>query len=139
MAEDELCDIIYHMVKHDWQDDLCKSSRMPTDLSFQDLVDYFEQIELLNGVKQKSKTIVVDNDSDKRKKPSSHHKKNANSDKNAKNKPKGSYNTKRSCKYCVLCKQFGGNPTTHNTKDCRTYAVTSRKCSASNHMTVSDF
>eukprot|EP00957_Ditylum_brightwellii_P008119 615698-Ditylum_brightwellii.AAC.1 len=107
MAEDELCDIIYQMVKHDWQ-------------------------VILH-------TSVVDNNSDKREKPSSQCKKNANSDENAKrNKPKGSYNTKRSSKYYVLCEQFGGNPTLHNTKDCRTHMVTSRKCPASDHMTVSD-
>eukprot|EP00957_Ditylum_brightwellii_P121644 9277070-Ditylum_brightwellii.AAC.1 len=112
---------------------------MPTGLSFQDLVDYFEQIELLNGVKQKSKTIVVDNNFDKRKKPSSQCKKNVNSDKNVKgNKPKGSYNTKRSSEYCMLCKQFKGNPTLHNPKDGRTHMVTSRKFPASDHMTVSD-
>jgi hypothetical protein len=51
MAEDELCSIIYQMIKHDWQDALHKSGRTPTNLSFQDLVDYFEQIELLDGMK----------------------------------------------------------------------------------------
>eukprot|EP00957_Ditylum_brightwellii_P200024 15248481-Ditylum_brightwellii.AAC.1 len=100
---------------------------------------YFEQIELLHGVKQKSKAIVVDNNTNKRKKPSSHHKKNANSDKKAKGiKPKGSQNTKMSSKYCVLCKKFGGNPRLHNTKDCRIHMVVSKKCPASDHMTVSD-
>eukprot|EP00957_Ditylum_brightwellii_P176284 13422635-Ditylum_brightwellii.AAC.1 len=73
MAEDELCNIIYPMVKDDWCDALRKSGRTPTDLSYQDLVNYFEQIELLDGVKQKSETIVVDNNSVKKKKPSSHH------------------------------------------------------------------
>eukprot|EP00957_Ditylum_brightwellii_P070576 5362062-Ditylum_brightwellii.AAC.1 len=107
MADDKLCNIIYHM-----------------------------QIKLLNGVKQKSKTIVVDNNYDERKKSSSHCKKNVNIGDNAKShKPKGSYNAKRSRKYCMLCKQFRGNPTTHNTKDCRTVMVTSRKCPASDHMT----
>eukprot|EP00957_Ditylum_brightwellii_P171346 13043978-Ditylum_brightwellii.AAC.1 len=84
MAEDEFCCIIYQM----------------------DFVDYFEQIKLLDGGKQNSKTIVVDNDSDERKKLSSHCKKN-----------------------------FGGNPTMHNAKDCMTHMVTSRKCPASDHMT----
>eukprot|EP00957_Ditylum_brightwellii_P047270 3590648-Ditylum_brightwellii.AAC.1 len=37
MAENELCDIIYCMIKHDWRDALCKSGRTPNDLSFQDL------------------------------------------------------------------------------------------------------
>eukprot|EP00957_Ditylum_brightwellii_P077286 5873250-Ditylum_brightwellii.AAC.1 len=74
MAEDELCSIIYCMVKHDWHNALRKSKRTPTDLSFQDLVDYFDQIKLLDGIKQKSETIVVDDDSDKKRKPSSHHK-----------------------------------------------------------------
>eukprot|EP00957_Ditylum_brightwellii_P178350 13583271-Ditylum_brightwellii.AAC.1 len=50
MTEDELCNIIYHMAKHDWCNVLRKSGRVPTDLSFQDLVDYFEQIELPNGI-----------------------------------------------------------------------------------------
>eukprot|EP00957_Ditylum_brightwellii_P046284 3511900-Ditylum_brightwellii.AAC.1 len=84
MAEDELCSIIYHIVKHEWRDALWKSGGTPTDLSFQDLVNSFEQTELLDGVKQKSETIVVDDNSDKKKKPSSCCKKNANNDKKAK-------------------------------------------------------
>eukprot|EP00957_Ditylum_brightwellii_P009543 720053-Ditylum_brightwellii.AAC.1 len=76
MAEDELCHIIYQMVKHDWRDALWKFRRTPTDLSFQDLVNYFEQIELLDGVKQKSEAIVADDDSDRKKEPSSHCRKN---------------------------------------------------------------
>eukprot|EP00957_Ditylum_brightwellii_P019755 1491395-Ditylum_brightwellii.AAC.1 len=80
------------------------------------------QIELLNGIKQKSKTIVVDDNTDKRKKPISHGKKNANSDKKVKNiKPKGSQNTNMSRKYCMMCKQFGGIPRSHSTKDYRIY------------------
>ena len=43
------------MVTHDWHNALQKSGRTPTDLSFQDLVDYFEQIELLDGVKKSPK------------------------------------------------------------------------------------
>eukprot|EP00957_Ditylum_brightwellii_P212357 15367198-Ditylum_brightwellii.AAC.6 len=38
----------------------------------------------------------------------------------------------------MLCKQFGRNPTMHNTKDCRMYMVTSRNFPASDYMTVSD-
>eukprot|EP00957_Ditylum_brightwellii_P130362 9944432-Ditylum_brightwellii.AAC.1 len=53
------------MVKHDWHDALRKSGRNPSDMNLQDLMGYFEQIELLKGVKQKSKTIIVDDDSDK--------------------------------------------------------------------------
>eukprot|EP00957_Ditylum_brightwellii_P177900 13550483-Ditylum_brightwellii.AAC.1 len=34
--------------------------------------------------------------------------------------------------------KFRGNPTMHNTKDCRTYTVTSRKCPSSDHRTVND-
>eukprot|EP00957_Ditylum_brightwellii_P021023 1584469-Ditylum_brightwellii.AAC.1 len=55
MAEDEMCNIIYCIVKHNWCNALHKSCRTPTDLSLQ-----------------------VDNDSDKKKKPSSHGKINAN-------------------------------------------------------------
>eukprot|EP00957_Ditylum_brightwellii_P140584 10710367-Ditylum_brightwellii.AAC.1 len=89
MAKDELCNIIYQMVKHDWHNALQKSKRTPTDLSFQDLVGYFEQIELLDVVEQKSESIVADDDSDEKKKPSSHCRKNANSDKKANgNQPK---------------------------------------------------
>eukprot|EP00957_Ditylum_brightwellii_P141249 10761694-Ditylum_brightwellii.AAC.1 len=84
------------MVKHDWHNALWKSGRTPTDLSLQDLVNYFEQFELLSGVKQKSEAIIVGGDADKKKKPSSYCRKNANSDKKAKgNQPKGSHNSKR--------------------------------------------
>eukprot|EP00957_Ditylum_brightwellii_P055300 4191369-Ditylum_brightwellii.AAC.1 len=44
IAEDKLCTIICHMIRHDWCNALHKSSRMPTDLSLKDFVDYFEQI-----------------------------------------------------------------------------------------------
>eukprot|EP00957_Ditylum_brightwellii_P025388 1920362-Ditylum_brightwellii.AAC.1 len=67
MVEDELRAIIYHMVKYDWHNDLHKSSRMTTDLSLQYLVYYFEQVELLNGVKQKAENVVADNNSNKKK------------------------------------------------------------------------
>eukprot|EP00957_Ditylum_brightwellii_P119451 9113472-Ditylum_brightwellii.AAC.1 len=84
MVEDELCNIIYCMVKHDWRNAPRKSGRTPTDLSSQDLVNYFEQIKLLNGVEQKSETIVVDDNSYEKKKSSSHHRKNAKNDQKAK-------------------------------------------------------
>eukprot|EP00957_Ditylum_brightwellii_P211241 15365942-Ditylum_brightwellii.AAC.1 len=62
-----------------------------------------------NNFKQDSKIIVFDNNFGKRKKLSSHWKKKVNSDKNAKgNKPKCSYNIKKSSKYSILCKQLGG-------------------------------
>eukprot|EP00957_Ditylum_brightwellii_P105663 8057813-Ditylum_brightwellii.AAC.1 len=53
MADDELCNILYQMVKHDWRDALCKLGRNPSDMNLQDLMDYFEQIELLEGLKIK--------------------------------------------------------------------------------------
>eukprot|EP00957_Ditylum_brightwellii_P144363 10997503-Ditylum_brightwellii.AAC.1 len=65
MADDELCNILYQMVKYDWCDALCKSGRNPSSMNLQDLTDYFKQIELLEVVKQKSKTIVVDDNNDK--------------------------------------------------------------------------
>eukprot|EP00957_Ditylum_brightwellii_P026761 2024496-Ditylum_brightwellii.AAC.1 len=42
MEDDELCNILYHMVKYDWQDALLKSGRTPTDMSLQDLMDYLD-------------------------------------------------------------------------------------------------
>eukprot|EP00957_Ditylum_brightwellii_P024938 1885604-Ditylum_brightwellii.AAC.1 len=63
--EDELCDILYCMVKHDWRDTLRKSGRNSTNMNLQDLMDYFEQIKLLEVVKQKSETIILDDDTDK--------------------------------------------------------------------------
>eukprot|EP00957_Ditylum_brightwellii_P104636 7973600-Ditylum_brightwellii.AAC.1 len=52
--------------------------------------------------------------------------------------PKGSQNTKMSSKYCMLCKQFGQNPRSHNTKDYRIHMVVSKKHPIDDHMTVSD-
>eukprot|EP00957_Ditylum_brightwellii_P096707 7365378-Ditylum_brightwellii.AAC.1 len=66
MADDELCNILYQMVKHKWQEALRKSGCSSLDMSVTDLVDYFKQIKLLDGIeKKKSKTITVDDDSNK--------------------------------------------------------------------------
>eukprot|EP00957_Ditylum_brightwellii_P167313 12737099-Ditylum_brightwellii.AAC.1 len=48
MADDELCNILYRMVKHEWCEDLRKSGCSASEMSVTDLVDYFEQIELLD-------------------------------------------------------------------------------------------
>eukprot|EP00957_Ditylum_brightwellii_P171396 13048274-Ditylum_brightwellii.AAC.1 len=66
MADDKLCDILYRMVKHEWRKALRKSGRSSSEMSITDLVNYFEQIELLDVIdKKKSKTITVDDDSNK--------------------------------------------------------------------------
>eukprot|EP00957_Ditylum_brightwellii_P044588 3380983-Ditylum_brightwellii.AAC.1 len=70
MADDELYDILYQTVKHGWCDALYKLGRNPSDMNSQDLTDSFEQIELLEVIKQKSENIVVDDDSDVQKKSS---------------------------------------------------------------------
>eukprot|EP00957_Ditylum_brightwellii_P109604 8359890-Ditylum_brightwellii.AAC.1 len=119
MTDDELCDILYQMVKHDWHDALCKSGRNTSNMSLQDLMDYFEQIKLLKVVKQKSKTIIVDDNNDKQKKSSSHCTNSATSKTNANGKSPG----KDKKKICVLCQQFGGNPNYHTTKDCYRHKV----------------
>eukprot|EP00957_Ditylum_brightwellii_P033755 2558204-Ditylum_brightwellii.AAC.1 len=65
MADNKLCDILYQMVKHKWHEALQKSGRLSLEMSITDLVDYFEQIELLDVIdKKNSKTITVDDDSD---------------------------------------------------------------------------
>eukprot|EP00957_Ditylum_brightwellii_P175086 13330833-Ditylum_brightwellii.AAC.1 len=89
MADDELCNILYQMAKYDWHDALCKSGRNPSDKNLQDMMDYFEQIELLEVVKQKSETKIVDDDTDKQKKSSSQHTKSAKAKANAKDKLPG--------------------------------------------------
>eukprot|EP00957_Ditylum_brightwellii_P203296 15334050-Ditylum_brightwellii.AAC.1 len=66
MADNELCNILYWMVKHKWQEALRKSGCLSLDMSVADLVDYFEQIQLLDVIKKKkSKTITADDDSNK--------------------------------------------------------------------------
>eukprot|EP00957_Ditylum_brightwellii_P087002 6622045-Ditylum_brightwellii.AAC.1 len=65
MAEDELCDKIYHMVKHHWHEAMHKSSRTASNMMVMELEEYFEQIEFLDNLKQKGlETIVVDDGSD---------------------------------------------------------------------------
>eukprot|EP00957_Ditylum_brightwellii_P132831 10128906-Ditylum_brightwellii.AAC.1 len=54
MADNKLCDILYLIVKHDWHDALRKSGRSSSEMSVTDLVDYFEQIELLDVIDKKS-------------------------------------------------------------------------------------
>eukprot|EP00957_Ditylum_brightwellii_P086809 6606314-Ditylum_brightwellii.AAC.1 len=64
MVDDELCNILYRMVKHKWREALRKSGHSSSDMSVTELVDYFEQIELLDIVKKKkSETIMVHDDS----------------------------------------------------------------------------
>eukprot|EP00957_Ditylum_brightwellii_P162514 12374444-Ditylum_brightwellii.AAC.1 len=87
MADDELCNILYSIVKHDWCDALCKLGRNLCDMNLQDLTDYFEQIELLDVVKQKSVTTVIDDNNDEQKKSSCHCTKSATSKANVKGKP----------------------------------------------------
>eukprot|EP00957_Ditylum_brightwellii_P096991 7385985-Ditylum_brightwellii.AAC.1 len=66
MVDDKLCNILYQMVKHNWCDALRKSGCSSLEMSVTNLVDYFEQIELLDVIdKKKSKAITVDDDSDK--------------------------------------------------------------------------
>eukprot|EP00957_Ditylum_brightwellii_P208702 15358589-Ditylum_brightwellii.AAC.1 len=77
-------------------------------------MDYFEQIKLLGVVKQKSKTIVVDDNSNKQKKASSQCTKSAKAKENAKGKLPG----KDKRKTCDICHQFGGNPNHCTAKDC---------------------
>eukprot|EP00957_Ditylum_brightwellii_P044217 3355302-Ditylum_brightwellii.AAC.1 len=68
MAKDELCNILYHMSKHNWHEALCGSGRTANNMTMVELEEYFEQIKLLDNLKQKgSETIVVDNDSDGKK------------------------------------------------------------------------
>eukprot|EP00957_Ditylum_brightwellii_P112985 8615693-Ditylum_brightwellii.AAC.1 len=68
MAKDKLCNILYHMVKHDWREALHKSCRTASNMTIMELEEYFEQIELLGNLKQKgSEIIVVDDDSDSKK------------------------------------------------------------------------
>eukprot|EP00957_Ditylum_brightwellii_P077270 5872146-Ditylum_brightwellii.AAC.1 len=104
-------------------------------------MDYFEQTELLEAVKQKSKTIAVDDNADKQKKSSSQCTKSAKAKANTKGKPLG----KDKKKICVLGQQFGGNPNYHTANDCYRHKVitsskmqTLRKCSTGDHMSMED-
>eukprot|EP00957_Ditylum_brightwellii_P096038 7316683-Ditylum_brightwellii.AAC.1 len=53
MGDNELCDILYRMVKHEWHEALWKLGRSSSEMCVTDLVDYFEQIELLDGLEKK--------------------------------------------------------------------------------------
>eukprot|EP00957_Ditylum_brightwellii_P050853 3856525-Ditylum_brightwellii.AAC.1 len=104
-------------------------------------MDYFEQIQSLEVVKQKSKTIVVDDDTDKQNKSSSKCTKSVKSKTNAKGKPHG----KDKKKICILFQQFGRNPNYHTAKDSyRHKVITSSKMQAphkrptGNHMSMED-
>eukprot|EP00957_Ditylum_brightwellii_P082192 6249763-Ditylum_brightwellii.AAC.1 len=141
MVDDELCNILYQMVKHDWRNAFHKSRRNSSSMNLQDLTECFEQIELLEVVKQKSKTIVVDDNNDTQKKSSNHCTKSAKAKANAKGKPP----RKERKKVCVLCQQFGGNPNYHTAKDCyRHKVITSSKmqnqckCPPGDHMSMED-
>eukprot|EP00957_Ditylum_brightwellii_P032882 2493170-Ditylum_brightwellii.AAC.1 len=133
MAKDKLCNILYHTFKHDWREALHKSSRTASKMKVIELKEYFEQIELLDNLKQKGlETIVVDDNSDGKKLS----KKNKgrieipteNGGKpNAHKKAQFPGKPKYGNKCCLLCKQFGGAETTHNTKDCKCHKVVTEK------------
>eukprot|EP00957_Ditylum_brightwellii_P068378 5191056-Ditylum_brightwellii.AAC.1 len=56
------------MVKHNWHEVLRKSERTASNMTIMELEEYFEQIKLLDNLKQKgSETIVVDDDSGNKK------------------------------------------------------------------------
>eukprot|EP00957_Ditylum_brightwellii_P016756 1261360-Ditylum_brightwellii.AAC.1 len=58
------------MVKHNWHEALRKSGRTASNMMVMEFEEYFEQIKLLNNIKQKgSETIVVDDNSDGKKSP----------------------------------------------------------------------
>eukprot|EP00957_Ditylum_brightwellii_P054917 4161929-Ditylum_brightwellii.AAC.1 len=68
MAKDEFCNILYCMVKHNWREAFCKSGRTASSMMVMELKEYFEQIELLDNLKQKGlETIMVDDNSDGKK------------------------------------------------------------------------
>eukprot|EP00957_Ditylum_brightwellii_P176662 13455693-Ditylum_brightwellii.AAC.1 len=48
LADNKLCNILYQLVKHEWRKALRKSARSSSEMRVTDLVDYFEQIELLD-------------------------------------------------------------------------------------------
>eukprot|EP00957_Ditylum_brightwellii_P093367 7109548-Ditylum_brightwellii.AAC.1 len=110
-------------------------------MNLQYLTDYFEQIELLKVVKQKSKAIIVDDNTDKQKQSSNQRTKSAKAKTNAKGKLSG----KDKNKFYVLCQQFEGNPNYHTAKDCYRHKAitsskmqTSHKCPAGDHMSMED-
>eukprot|EP00957_Ditylum_brightwellii_P191288 14564748-Ditylum_brightwellii.AAC.1 len=89
------------MVKHNWCEALCKSSRTASNTTIVELEEYFEQIELLDNFKQKGlETIVVDAESDGKKL-------------SKKKKGKAEPSTKK----VESRMHFGSAEETHNTKD----------------------
>eukprot|EP00957_Ditylum_brightwellii_P028623 2162666-Ditylum_brightwellii.AAC.1 len=78
--------------------------------------------ELCNILYQMTETIVVDDNTDKRKKSSSQHTKSAKAKSNAKGKLPG----KDKKKICVICQQFEGNANYHTAKDCYRHKLTKK-------------
>eukprot|EP00957_Ditylum_brightwellii_P097429 7420619-Ditylum_brightwellii.AAC.1 len=59
MAEDKLCNILYCMVEHNWREALRKSGRTASNMTVMELEECFEQIELLDNLKQKGSETIV--------------------------------------------------------------------------------
>eukprot|EP00957_Ditylum_brightwellii_P097448 7421919-Ditylum_brightwellii.AAC.1 len=133
MAKDKLCNILYHMVKHNWHEALCKSGRTASNMTVIELEEYFKQIELLDNLKQKkSETIVVDDHSDgeklsKKKKGKVEPSTKKGKKPDAHKKSHFSRTPKYGNKFCVLCKQFGSAEETYNTKDCKCHKIIAEK------------
>eukprot|EP00957_Ditylum_brightwellii_P099818 7605268-Ditylum_brightwellii.AAC.1 len=103
-------------------------------------MDYFELIELLKVVKQHSKTIVVDDGTDKQKKSSSQCTKSAKSETSAKGKLPG-----KDKKDLFPMSAVWESPNYCTAKDCYRHKVimlskmqTSCKCPTGDHMSMED-
>eukprot|EP00957_Ditylum_brightwellii_P128592 9809683-Ditylum_brightwellii.AAC.1 len=110
MAKDELCNILYRMVKHNWHEALRKSGRTASNMTVMELEEYFEQIELLDNFKQKGLETIVVNDNSNDKKLSKKNKGRSEPSTKKGGKPKAhkeahfSRKPKYGNKFSVLCK-----------------------------------
>eukprot|EP00957_Ditylum_brightwellii_P031208 2365147-Ditylum_brightwellii.AAC.1 len=147
MADNELCNILYRMVKHKWRDALRKSGRSSLEMSVTDLVDYFERIDLLDVIdKKKSEAITVDDNSNKNESKSKSSCGDNNTNKKMTKKHKRKSQIRRNSKkthnqrFCVLCQTYGGSPRSHDTKYCKHHKVITemRKRSGDEHMSIKE-
>jgi hypothetical protein len=125
LTDDELSDIVYRFVKNPWRVKMRDMGKRVTSYANRDdLVEYFEQLEVNDTIAETARATASSNKTAKEK--SSPGRKSTG---NTKRQDKGSHNgsdtgakrPKFETRFCKLCDKYGGKSDTHNTDVCKKY------------------
>ena len=126
LPEDELTDILVRMCPTAWRNSLSKSGQDQSVMSYQEVWEYFERLEIVQqteksskGTSSASEKSSLDQKIPKKVKRKSNDRTEGGSSSSKDKKP----NTSQAKKHCALCETYGGAANTHNTVDCYKHAV----------------